>query len=368
MKSKGHKKLGALVLLFLMGLNVVASGCIGGEKTGTATAQTAEASQASSAQEAVQPEIVLKVANYYAPEHPVNVALEMIFKPIVEYRSQGRIKVEIYPASQLGGEREFIEGVINGNIEMCVSGNLWSRWAPQVDWVELGYVWKSLDQAYKFMNGPAGREMYHKFVEEPLDVKYLGSFIRGWRVAGNNVRPVRTPEDAKGIKYRVWESEWIIKTVKAMGFEPVAMPISEFVSAVETGTVDGGGQPIYTIYYAGWYKFLKYISLTNHVVNPGEFWINGEVWRKLGEMKFGDETGQDIVQDAVYATIQYINRRLRDEEAMILQKLKEDPNTEIIEDVDREAFAERLKPVHEEFFQRYPEARKYYEMAMQIEP
>ncbi|MDK2982772.1 MAG: TRAP-type transport system periplasmic protein [Thermococcaceae archaeon] len=356
------KKIWATFLIFFVGLSVIASGCIGGEKA-TPTTTQGGTSQASSA----QPEIVLKVANYYAPEHPVNVALEEVFKPLVEYKSHGKIKVEIYPASQLGGEREFIEGVIEGTIEMCVSGNLWSRWAPQVDWIELGYVWKSLDQAYKFMNGPAF-DMYHEFVESKYDVKYLGSFIRGWRVAGNNVRPVRTPEDAKGIKYRVWESEWIVKTVKAMGFEPVTMPIGEVISALETGTVDGAGQPVYQIYYAGWYKYLKYISLTNHVVNPGEFWINGNVWRKLGEMKFDDKTGQDIIQDAVYATIQYINQKLRDEEAIILQKLDEYPNVELIKDVDREAFAKRCKAVHEEFFQRYPEAKKYYDIAMQIEP
>jgi len=367
MKDRRHK-LGVLVLLFLVGLSVIASGCIGGEKA-TPTAPTGGASQASSAQEVAQPEIVLKlkVANYYAPDHPINVALEKVFKPIVEYRSGGKIKVEIYPAGQLGTQRELIEGVIEGTIEMCASGNLWSRWAPQVDWIELGYVWKSLDQAYKFMNGPAF-DMYHEFVESKYDVKYLGSCIRGWRVSGNNVRPVRTPEDAKGIKYRVWESEWIVKTLKAMGFEPVTMPIGEVISALESGTIDGVGQPIYQIYYAGWYRYLKYISLTNHVVNPCEFWINGKVWRKLGEMKFGDETGQDIIQDAVYATIRYVNQRLRDEEQIILQKLDEDPNVEIIKEVDREAFAERCKAVHEEFFQRYPEAKKYYDIAMQIEP
>ena len=100
----------------------------------------------------------LKVANYFASDHPLNKNLEEVFKKTVE--AETNLVVEIYPANQLGAEPEFTEGVMIGNIEMAVTGNMWEMYNEEISFVQLPYIFSSMDHAYDTMNGELGKLVY----------------------------------------------------------------------------------------------------------------------------------------------------------------------------------------------------------------
>ena len=132
----------------------------------------------------------LKIANYYAVDHPVNQALNTKFKPMVG--AETKIQVQIYPNNQLGAEQEFIEGVQLGTIEMAMTGNMWENTVPQFRIMQLPYMFVNFAHADAVLNGPVGENIY-KYLK-PLGVKVLASFPNGFRF-----QTIKGPLTALGI-------------------------------------------------------------------------------------------------------------------------------------------------------------------------
>jgi len=332
-KSK-IKKLSMFILIVIV-LTLTVTGC--GGKTTNQTVENKEPKKAST--------ITLKIANYYAADHPVNEALEDIFKAVVEKKTDGRIKVEIYPNNQLGNEQEFIEGVQLGNIEMAMTGNMWENTVPQFRIMQLPYMFVNYEHADAVLNGPIGEQIY-KYLE-PLNVKVLTSFPNGFRVISNNKRPINSIEDCKGIKLRVFQGEIIIKEMKALGFDTVVMPFSEIFTALQQGVVDGQDNPLATAYYAGWYDVQKYVAITNHMYSPGYIVINADVWNSLSE----DEKA--IIKDAARNTAEAILNAVQSQEKDIIKKITE--KGVVVTYPELKPFMERVKPIIDEYIKEYPE-------------
>ncbi|AZR74758.1 hypothetical protein BBF96_00225 [Anoxybacter fermentans] len=289
----------------------------------------------------------LKIANYYAVDHPVNQALQNKFKPMVEEGTNGKIKVYIFPNNQLGAEQEFIEGVQLGTIEMAMTGNMWENTVPQFRIMQLPYMFVNYEHADAVLNGPIGEKIY-KYLE-PLNVKVLASFPNGFRVISNNKRPIRTIEDCKDIKLRVFQGETIIKEMKALGFSTVVLPFSEIFTALQQGVVDGQDNPLATAYYAGWYDVQKYVSITNHMYSPGYIVINKGVWDRLSE----DE--KEIIKKAAQVTSEAILNAVRSQEDQIIKEITN--KGVVVTYPDLKPFMERVKPIVNEFIEEYPETK-----------
>ncbi|GAW91947.1 TRAP transporter substrate-binding protein [Calderihabitans maritimus] len=332
------KKVGMFVLiLFAMAALIV--GC-GGNKVDNQSADNNDNKQTPPTKS-----VTLKIANYYAADHPVNQALRDKFKAVVEEKTGGKIKVEIYPNNQLGNEQEFIEGVQLGNIEMAMTGNMWENTVPQFRIMQLPYMFVNYEHANAVLNGPIGERIY-KYLE-PLNVKVLASFPNGFRVVSNNKRPITSIEDCKGIKLRVFQGETIIKEMKALGFDTVVMNFSEIFTALQQGVVDGQDNPLATSYYAGFYDVQKYVAITNHMYSPGYIVINMDVWNSLTE----DEKA--LVEEAAQNTAEAILNAVRDQEEEIIKDITE-KGVEVTYP-DLKPFIERVKPIVDEYIEKYPE-------------
>lgn len=203
------------------------------------------------------------------------------FKEYVEAKSNGEITVKIFPNNQLGNEREQFEGVQMGTIQMCsiTTGTL-STVDKQILALDIPYLFPSKKAAYTFLDGPMGTNIREAFSNKTGTVM-LAFGENGFRHFTNNVRPIKTPEDLKGLKIRVMENPAHIEMLKAMGATPTPIPYGELYTALSQGVVDGQENPVSLTESSRLHEVQKYLSLDGHLYSPFVLIINGGVFNKL---------------------------------------------------------------------------------------
>lgn len=332
--SKRRVKGSKIAVIILTGVLLIGSlglsGCSGDSSEGDGSSNTETKT--------------IKVANYYATDHPVNVNLTEIFKKKVEEETNGQVVVEIYPNNQLGDEQEFVEGVQIGTVEMAMTGNLWENTVPEFRLMQMPYMFLNYDHADAVANGEIGEEIYEYL--KPLGVKVLGSFPNGFRVVSNNIRPINSVDDTSGINLRVFEGETIINLMQALGFETTVMSISELFTSLQQGVVDGQDNPLATSFYSGFYDVLDHVAITNHMYSPGYMVINGEVWESLSDEQ------QQIVESAAKDTVAKIKNDVESQDQDIIDQITEKGVEVTYPELD--GFVKKAKPMTDEFVSEYP--------------
>jgi tripartite ATP-independent transporter DctP family solute receptor len=197
-------------------------------------------------------------SNIPEPEH----AYAVVFKAFVESATNGAVKVELFPAGQLGGSRELTEMVKTGALDLAIeTGNMGSFY-PEYQLINIPYVFISDEVAWwLFDNHPFWKKLMAD-MEKKTGLMCLGMGQNGVRNFTNNVRPIREPKDMKGIKFRVMQSPVFVKTVEALGAKAIPIAWPEVYTSLQTGVIDGQENPIATIYYVGkLHEVQKYLTL-----------------------------------------------------------------------------------------------------------
>lgn len=223
----------------------------------------------------------IKLANFYGPDHPVNVALRDVFVPMVEEETNGRYDVQVFDSSSLGAERELTEGVQLGTIEMGITGGLLSATYPKIGALELPFLFSDFDHVWRVLDGEIGDEVAADF--EDAGVKVLAWLGNGFRAFSNSVRPINSVADAEGIKMRMPENDVYIDTGRALGFEVVAMGFGEVYNAMATGVIDGQDNPLATVYASRFYEVQDYIAISNHIFSHASISMNLDLWNSLSD-------------------------------------------------------------------------------------
>ena len=223
---------------------------------------------------------VIKVAHSYAETHPLNVALNEVFKPMVEEESDGRFQVQIYPNNTLGAEKEFMEATKIGTVEMCIAGNTISDQFPKFKIINFPWVFSDIDSSYAVLSDP---DVQNSIFEDALSVNMVGKgfVLNGVRAVSNNVRPINTVADCQGIKLRLPEVSQFVDNGRALGFNVVTMSMSEIFTALQQGVIDGQENPPTTLLTSGWYEVQKYLSMTNHQITYDWIAFSKTFWDSL---------------------------------------------------------------------------------------
>lgn len=202
-----------------------------------------------------------------------------VFRERVKACSQGRYVVQEFPGAQLGGERELLEGVQIGTIDvmMTTSGPL-GNFVRETEILDIPYLFRDAQHAYAVLDGPIGQELLDKLTARGLVGLAWGE--NGFRHVSNNVRPVRSVADLKGIKVRVAENKTHITAFKALGAlpTPMAWPI---YTHLQQGAVDGQENPLSIIVAARLHEVQKYVTETAHVYSPVTFIASPVLWPTL---------------------------------------------------------------------------------------
>lgn len=241
--------------------------------------------------------IILKCGTSTQSTHIYNLAAEY-FGKIVAQKSGGEIEVQVFPASQLGSERDMVEGLQIGSLEMTLtSTGPMGNFVPQVKLFNLPFLFKDRESCYRVLDGKIGTEIADRFVK--VGIRSLGWFENGFRNITNSKVPVNSPDDMKGIKIRVMEDDVFILTMKALGASPLPMAFGELYTALEQKTVDAQENPLAVIHSSRFFEVQKYLAMTGHFYSPAVLLISEMTWKKLTPEQ------QKIISDAAVQAREY---------------------------------------------------------------
>jgi len=260
------------------------------------------------------------------------------FADRIEEETDGQIKITLYPNAVLGDIGELIPQVQAGVLEMAKTSCGWlSSFVPMVDIFSIPYLFRNKEHYWKVLDGEVGSEIAN--YTEAAGMKLLFWVDAGARSFYNNVRPIYTPDDLKGLKIRVMASDIMIKTMEAFGASPTTTAFAEVYSALQTGIIDGAENNPPSVDRMKHSEVAKYYSLNEHMMIPDNVVINLDVWNKLTKEQ------QDIFIKVGKEAQEFIKEEWARQEAEALKKISE---TTIINEIpDRSAFIEKVKPLME---------------------
>ncbi len=202
------------------------------------------------------------------------------FKSAVEKATNGQVQVQLYPNRQLGDEKQMIEGMRFGTVDAAVITNaVIAQIEPSFQVNDLPFLFSNAAQAQKVLDGPVGQELAARLAKK--GILTLGYMEGGFRQMLNNKKPVTTPDDVKGVKYRVMQNPTFIDMFNSMGGAAVPMAWGETFTAVQQGTVDGLEIPVAVIDSAKYFEVTKFLSLTNHTYSMIALLISKRAFDKL---------------------------------------------------------------------------------------
>ena len=199
----------------------------------------------------------------------------------IEKGTQGRYKCQHFPNGSLGGEREMIEAVQLGTLDIVnTSTGPVGNFVPEVKIVDIPFLFRDYDHARRYLDGP-GQELLTKFPAKGLVA--LAWTENGFRHMTNSKRSIVKPEDASGLKMRTMENKVHMEGYRAFGIQPTPMAFPEVFGALQQGTVDGQENPIPVILSSKFSQVQKHLSLTGHVYSPALYLTSPRVMNKLSD-------------------------------------------------------------------------------------
>ena len=284
--------------------------------------------------------IVIKFSHVVTPDTPKGKAAEQ-FKKLAEERTKGKVKVEIYPNSQLYKDKEELEMLQLGSVQMLAPslakfGPLGER---EFEAFDLPYIFENYDELHKVTEGPIGLGLLKKL--EPKGIVGLAYWDNGFKVMTAN-KPLRKPEDVKGLKLRIQSSKVLDAQMRALGGIPQVMAFSEVYQALQTGVVDGTENTDSNIYTQKMHEVQKFLTVTDHGYIGYVVVVNKKFW---------DGLPPDIrttLEGAMKDATSYGNHIARQENDAALEAIRKSGKTQIISLTSQEKLAWKkvLIPVH----------------------
>lgn len=221
----------------------------------------------------------LKLAHGLDVTHPVHKGMEYMAERLAE-KSGGELQIEIYPAQQLGTERQTLELLQIGSLAMTkTSGAVMENFAPQIKALSLPYIFKGRAHAYRVQDSKVGKDLLLQ--SEKFWLRGLGYFDAGQRSFYTKDRPINSPEDLEGLKIRVQESVTAMNLVRSLGGAPTPISWGELYTALQQGVVDGAENNPPSFYTSRHYEVCKYYSLNEHTAVPDMLVIGTVAWNRL---------------------------------------------------------------------------------------
>lgn len=267
------------------------------------------------------------------------------FAETIAERSGGAFEIALRPAGALGGERDVIEGLQIGTVELTISstGPI-GNFVPEVYALDFPFLFDDYASAHAVLDGEIGQELLASF--QPHGIVGLAWAENGFRHITNSVRPIREPADLAGLKLRTMENEVHIAAFRAAGAAPTPMSWTEVLTSLQQGTIDGQENPIPIVTANNMWEIQDNITLTGHVYSPAVVAMSAIHWDGLTEEQQGWFV--EAAQAAAAASRQTV---AANEESGIA--LMRENGMEVIDGIDKAAFAAAVQPAYDEFADRY---------------
>jgi TRAP-type transport system periplasmic protein len=274
----------------------------------------------------------------------------------VNAKLAGKVKVVVYGSSQLGGDKEMVQKLKLGTIDMAVPSTVMTSEVDQFGLFELPYIVK--DRAHM---ARIEKEVFWPSLApeaEKKGLKILAVWENGYRHITNNKKPIKVPDDLKGIKLRVPEGKWRVKMFQEYGANPSPMKFSELFTALQTGVMDGQENPFTQIYSAKLQEVQKFLSLSGHVYTPAYLVVGA---RKYGALP---TDVRKVLEDTAKETQAFVYSTAAKEETELLGKLKQAGMQ--VNEVDKNAFIAASKGIYEDFGKEVAGAKSLIDKAVAL--
>lgn len=282
------------------------------------------------------------IANVNPEDMIDNVALQK-FEKYVEEKTDGKVDVQIYANSLLGGERELTESVELGTIQMCMpTASVMAMYSDKFNLLELPFLFDDYDSAYAAYDGELG-SIFTGYMEEQ-GLTSLGYVCMGTRSISNSVRPIRTPSDMKGLKIRSIESDMFMTMFSLLGANPTPMSYSEIYTGLQQSTIVGQDNPPYLTYINKYYEHQQYYTLTRHVYLCVPVIVQMEYFEKL------DPEIRQVIEDGIDIAVKEMRESFEKQEDESTSDMAK-AGVEIIEltKEERDQFVKAVEPIYEKF-------------------
>ena len=267
------------------------------------------------------------------------------FGEVLEELSGGQLTLLQHPAAALGGERELIEAVQIGTLDMVItsSGPL-PNFVPETQVLDLPFLFRDYDHARGVLDGEIGQELLAKVDEAGF--KALAWTENGFRHITNSQRPIRTPADLAGLKIRTMENPIHLRAFEALGAAPTPMSFAELFTALQQGVVDAQENPIVVISVSNFSEVQNHLTLSGHLYSPAIIMMSQDRWNSLSEEE------QGWVMEATKASVEVTRNRVTELEETGVDKLREE-GMEVVTEIDREAFEAAVQPAYEQYTSQF---------------
>ena len=287
--------------------------------------------------------IVIKFSHVVAVDTPKGKGAEK-FKQLAEERTKGRVKVEVYPNSQLYKDKEEVEALQLGAVQMLAPSL--AKFGPlgvrEFEVFDLPYLFDSYEDLNKITNGPVGQSLLKKL--DSKGILGLAYWDNGFKVMSAN-KAIRVPEDYKGLKMRIQSSKVLDGQMRALGGIPQVMAFSEVYQALQTGVVDGTENPPSNLYTQKMFEVQKYVAMTNHGYLGYAVIVNKKFWEGL------PPDVRTTLEGAMKDATAYANDIAKKENDDAMAAVKASGKSEILTltPEQKKAMKKALVPVHKEF-------------------
>lgn len=283
--------------------------------------------------------VTLRSTDIHPDGYPTIEAVKHMGK-LLEERSKGRIKINVFHSAQLGQEKDTIEqtrfGVIDMNrINMAPFNNL----IPATNVPSLPFIFRSVDHMRKVMDGPIGDNLLKEF--EKHDLIGLAFYDSGSRSFYNSKRPINTPADMKGLKIRVQQSDMFVSLVSALGANATPMNFGEVYSGLQTGVIDGAENNWPSYELTKHYEVAKFYSLSEHSLSPEVLVMSKKSFDKLSA------EDKALVRAAAKESVAKMRELWDAREKASEAKVK--AGGAVVNAVEKQPFIDAMKPVYDKF-------------------
>jgi TRAP-type transport system periplasmic protein len=267
-----------------------------------------------------------------------------------------KAKVVVYGSSQLGGDKELLQKLKLGTVDMALPSTVMSSEVDLFGVFEMPYLVK--DRAHM---ARIEKELFWSKLEPEVEkkgLKIIAVWENGYRHITNSKRPINGPGDLQGIKLRVPEGKWRVKMFQTYGANPSPMKFSEVFTALQTGVMDGQENPFTQIYSAKFQEVQKYLSLTGHVYTPAYVTVGARKWASL------PADVRQVLEDTARETQAFVYERARKDDDELLEKLRSGGMQ--VNTPNKDAFVAASRPVYEEFAKEVPGSKEIIDRAIAL--
>ena len=251
----------------------------------------------------------------------------------------GKAKVIVYGSSQLGGDKELLQKVKLGTVDMALPSTVMSSEVDLFGVFEMPYLVKDRKHMQRIEKDVVWPTLAP--AAEKKGLKVIAVWENGYRHITNSKRPINGPDDLKGIKLRVPEGKWRVKMFQAYGANPSPMKFSEVFTALQTGVMDGQENPFSQIYSAKFHEVQKHLSLSGHVYTPAYVTVGAKKWASL------PVDVRKVLEDTAKETQAYVYETAAKAEVDLLTKMRAAGIQ--VNEVNKDAFIAASKPIYDEF-------------------